>query len=189
MELTLNRKERLSYVLQLRILQRLSESEYEKRDLEEKIEAFMGGYVGMYENIFDDFGVFDSSLSKDECEKVWNVLEMYRGIIYSFNRLVEDNAIAELTKDDVAFPGFDEHDDDECKMMLFVRYFIGKMGRFSEISSISNPDFNSHVPMLHHYNNMLKIWDEYVKDHEQNQYLLPEEKICNLLKAGNLWRH
>lgn len=185
---TLSRKERLSYVLQLKILQRLSDSEFEKRDLEEKIEAFMGGYEGMYENIFDDLGLYDSILSKEDCEKVWDILEMYRGIIYSYNRLVEDNTVAILTKDDVAFPGFNEHND-ESKMMLFVRYFIGKMGRFSEISSISHPDFNSHVPMLQRYEDMLKIWNGYFKEKDQNPYLMSESQICDLLKVGNLWRH
>ena len=186
-QITLNRKERLSYVLQLRILQKLSESDYEKRDLEEKIEALMGGYEGMYEDLFDEFGIDESILSKDECEKVWDILEMYRGIIYSYNRLVEDKTIIKLTEGAVAFPGFDEHDDVECKMMLFVRYFVGKMGRFSEIGQISNPDFNSHAPMLHHYENMLKVWNDFVQDPEQNQYLLSEDKICQLLNAGKLW--
>lgn len=186
---TLSRKERLSYVLQLRILQKLSDSDYEKRDLEEKIEAFQGGYEGMYENIFDDFGIFDSSLSKDDCEKVWDILEMYRGIIYSYNRLVEDKTNTKLKKEDVAFPGFDKRDDEECKMMLFVQYFIGKMGRFSEIGYISNPDFNSHMPMLHRYEDMLKIWDGYVKDSAQNQYLMSEAQICQLLQAGKLWNN
>ena len=34
-EIKLTRKERLSYVLQLRILQKLTDNEYEKKDLEE----------------------------------------------------------------------------------------------------------------------------------------------------------
>ena len=186
---TLSRKERLSYVLQLRILQMLSNDNAEKKDLGEKIEAFQGGYEGMYEDIFNDLGVSDSSLSQEACEKVWSILEMYRGMIDSYNRLVEDKKITNLTQSDVAFPGFSEHDDEECKMMFFVRYFIGKLGRFSEISYISNPDFNSHVPMLNHYENMLKIWDGYVHDQEQNPYLMSEEQIINLLKAGKLWKH
>lgn len=187
--ITLNRKERLSYVLQLRILQKLSNNEYEKRDLDEKIEALVGGYEAMYEDIFNDLGVFDSSLSNEDCNKVWNILEMYRGIIYSYDRLVEDKKRTKLTKEDVAFPGFSEHDGVESKMMCFVRYFVGKMGRFSEISNISKPDYNSHVPMLNHYNNMLPIWDAYVQDRTQNQYLMSEQQIIDLLKAGNLWRH
>ena len=137
-QITLNRKERLSYVLQLRILQKLSESDYEKRDLEEKIEALMGGYEGMYEDLFDEFGIDESILSKDECEKVWDILEMYRGIIYSYNRLVEDKTIIKLTEGAVAFPG-------------------------------------------------LKVWNDFVQDPEQNQYLLSEDKICQLLNAGKLW--
>lgn len=186
-QITLNRKERLSFVLQLRILQKLTDNEYEKRDLEEKIDAFAEGYEGMYEDIFNDLGVYETSLSNEECEKVWSILEMYRGIIYSYNNLMGNKAITELKQSNVAFPGFDEHDDVECKMMLFVRYFVGKMGRFSEIGQISNPDFNSHAPMLHHYENMLKVWNDFVQDPEQNQYLLSEDKICQLLNAGKLW--
>lgn len=188
-KLSLSRKERLSYVLQLRILQKLSDNEYEKRELDEKIDAFAEGYEGMYEDIFNDLGVYDDSLSNDECEKVWNILEMYRGIIYSFNNLVGNKAITELKQSNVVFPGFDEHDDLECKMMFFVRYFVGKMGRFSEISQISDPDFNSHAPMLNHYEDMLKIWKGYVNDQSQNQYMMSEEQIIGLLKAGKLWIH
>lgn len=188
-EIKLTRKERLSYVLQLRILQKLTDNEYEKRDLEEKIDAFAEGYEGMYEDIFNDLGVYETSLSNEECEKVWSILEMYRGIIYSYNNLMGNKAITELKQSDVAFPGFDEHDDQECKMMYFVRYFVGKMGRFSEISQISDPDFNSHVPMLNHYEDMLKIWNGYVNDQNQNQYLMSEEQIISLLNAGKLWIH
>ena len=94
-EIKLTRKERLSYVLQLRILQKLTDNEYEKRDLEEKIDAFAEGYEGMYEDIFNDLGVYETSLSNEECEKGWSILEMYRGIIYSYNNLMGNKAITE----------------------------------------------------------------------------------------------
>ena len=106
-----------------------------------------------------------------------DILEMFRGLVYSYYELKRDGVKTTLTENDVKFVGFDSNDPLECKYMLHTSYFIKDLDRYSEIQESSHPSFNSHSGMLSIYLSMLQRWDEFKQDKTINQYLMNEEQI------------
>ena len=95
----LSKKDRLILVNQYRILQKLSTEGYEIADYETKITALLNGFTLHYEDLFVEFS--ENELSKEESRYVLDVLELYRGIVFSYIRLCGENAVSKLTDDDV----------------------------------------------------------------------------------------
>ena len=71
--ITLTAKERLSYALQLRILEKLSPDDDTLKNLKTAIEE---GYTIHYQDLFE---ILSNELSLEDCRFVLDVLEMYRG--------------------------------------------------------------------------------------------------------------
>ena len=109
-------KERASFIFQLRILQKLSDSS-EFSDYEAKIVALERGYELHYSDVFDM--LYDEGLSADECRSVLDILEMYRGIIFSYKQLKETS----LTDEQVKFPGFDGNFEAKHPYLVFDNQF------------------------------------------------------------------
>ena len=164
-------KERASFIFQLRILQKLSDSS-EFSDYEAKIAALERGYELHYSDVFDM--LYDEGLSADECRSVLDILEMYRGIIFSYKQLKETS----LTDEQVKFPGFDGNF--EAKQMLYVQYFIEDLDRYHEIKELSHSYYNSHSRQLNHYQARLQKWEKL--DHME-RYKMSEEQIRDLLNT------
>ena len=176
-KIELSLKERLSLVLQLRTLQKLSE-DYEKEDYQNMITALLHGYTLHYGDLFNEF--YEKELSIDECRYVLRILEMYRGIIYSFIELERKGALKSLKEEDVMFPGFDGNDDRESSYMSYARYFVRDLGRYDEIKDRTMDDFNSHMNMCGKYDRMLEIWDSF---DNLRRYKMNEDIITKLLEA------
>lgn len=174
-ELTL--KERLSLVLQLRTLQKLSE-DYEKEDYQNMITALLHGYTLHYGDLFNEF--YEKELSIEECRYVLRILEMYRGIIFSFIELERCCTLKSLKEEDVMFPGFDGNDDKESSYMGYARYFVRDLGRYDEIKDRTTDDFNSHMNMCSKYDRMLEIWNSL---DSLRRYKMNEDTIIKLLEA------
>ena len=176
-KIELSLKERLSLVLQLRTLQKLSE-DYEKEDYQNMIAALLHGYTLHYGDLFNEFYEKESSIV--ECRYVLRILEMYRGIIYSFIELERKGALKSLKEEDVMFPGFDGNDDRESSYMGYARYFVRDLGRYDEIKDRTMDDFNSHMNMCGKYDRMLEIWESY---DNLRRYKMNEDTITKLLEA------
>lgn len=159
---------------QFRILEKL-EGDNQQRDYRNLIEALESGYELHYMDVFEDLS--ETTLSKDDCRRVLDILEMFRGLIYSYQGLKRDRVETTLTENDVKFVGFDGNDPLECKYMLYTSYFIQDLDRYSEIKEISHPSFNSHSRMLSTYMSMLQRWNEFKQEKNINQYLMNEEQI------------
>lgn len=159
---------------QFRILEKL-EGDNQQRDYRNLIEALERGYELHYMDVFEDLS--ETTLSKDDCRRVLDILEMFRGLIYSYQGLKRDRVETTLTENDVKFVGFDGNDPLECKYMLYTSYFIQDLDRYSEIQEISHPSFNSHCKMISTYMSMLQRWHEFKQDKTINQYLMNEEQI------------
>ncbi len=177
-KIELSKKERLSLVLQLRTLQKLSEEEYEKEEYENLITALLHGYTLHYDDLFNEF--YEEELSIDECRYVLDILEMYRGIIFSYLELDRNGSIKNLTNTDVFFPGFDGNDDKESSYMGYSKYFVRDLGRYDEIRDRTHDDFNSHMKMCDKYNRMLQKWKSF---DPMVRYRMGEERIKELLNA------
>ena len=72
---------------QFRILEKL-EGDNQQRDYRNLIEALESGYELHYMDVFEDLS--ETTLSKDDCRRVLDILEMFRGLIYSYQGLKRD---------------------------------------------------------------------------------------------------
>ena len=163
----LSDQERLSYIIQLTILEKLDPEDSTIKNLRVALEQ---GYELHYSDLLDTFLLSDG-LTKDQCRLVLDILEMYRGIIFSAYHM-------NLDLPPYKFPGFDGNDDLEVKMLLYTKYFIGDLGRYDEIRKLNGLDFNSHCLMLPQYKRMLNYWKQIPMD---KRYSMSMEEINHLI--------
>jgi uncharacterized protein len=127
---TLSPVERLMLANQLRILEKLdteNADEYQKqRDI------IVNGYTIEYGEVFTE--IYDE-MSVEECRYVYDVLDLYRVLIRSYEELKDKEG---LTPDDVRFQGFDGNN--ETKRWAFARH-LKEEGRWTETLT---GDLNSH---------------------------------------------
>jgi uncharacterized protein YfbU (UPF0304 family) len=100
-------------------------------------------YEWLTEHLYDE-------MAECECREVLDILEMYRAMIFSQQKLGESE---ELTEKSVRFPGFDSNN--EAKQHSYTRYLVIDVCR----NGTQYPDFNSHCKMLPTYKSMLNIWN------------------------------
>ena len=183
----LSKKDRLFLSNQLEILKnqhlilrKLNEQEASLVDIsyyDNLIKALREGYELHYGDAFED--IYDG-LSYDDCRFVLDILEMYRGITYSFLALERANKLDRLTKEQIKFDGFDLNT--ETKYFSYAKYFLIDFGRYREIRDIVGPyyDFNSHTSLtLPKYKRQLDIWKSYLS--LDTRYQMSEEEICKIL--------
>ena len=167
MELT--KKERLSFIYQLRILEALypDEADHYAKHRTALEEGYTYHYDWMVEHLYDE-------LSEEQCREVIDILDMYSEIAWGLEKLDEAD---ELKNHHLArFPGFDGNN--ETQLMAYVRYFIVDLDRFSILKRGDYPYFNSHCPMLETYRQMLQRRREMGSPHT-----LGREQIAKLLGA------
>jgi uncharacterized protein YfbU (UPF0304 family) len=110
------------------------------------------GYTIKYEEVFRD--IYDE-MPIDECRYVYDVLEMYRILIRSFDGLKDKQG---LTPDDVRFQGFDGNNETKC--WAFAEYLQEK-GMWKEtltggVNSHSMMTMSLYPRMLSKYEPMKK---------------------------------
>ena len=169
----LSRTERAQFIYLLKILKNQGDQEY---DYDNLIKALQYGFELHYSDVFEC--LFDEELLADQCREVLDILEMYRGIIYSYTNLKREGKQGTLTDEDVKFKGFDGNN--ETKQMSYADYFIKDLERYSEIEELSHGYYNSHCQMLPRYRAMLEKWEAYKS--LPNRYLMNEQQIKELLK-------
>lgn len=165
----LDKKERLSLVNQFLILEKLypEEADYYAQHRQAISEGYELHYEWIYESLLE-------GLSKDECRRVIDILDMYRAIYFSSrkctNKMVKEHYW-------LKFPGFDGNE--ESSYMSYCRYFIMDLKRYDELRYGQEiPDFNSHMPTLNKYGAMFAVWEELGKSHN-----LGADKILSILEA------
>lgn len=165
----LSKKERLSLINQFLILEKLypDEANYYEQHRIALQQGFQLHYKWILENIWDD-------LPEEECRKVLDALDLYRGIVSSFDALQDKDG---LTESKVRFPGLDGNN--ETHYLAYARYFIVDLGRYDElIRGQEYPDFNSHCPMLETYGRMTSTWQGWHRPHNMSA-----SQIRTLLEA------
>lgn len=165
----LSKKERLSLINQFLILEKLYPDEagyYEQHRIALQ-HGFQLHYKWILENVWDD-------LTETECRKVLDALDLYRGIVSSFDALEDKDG---LTESKIRFPGFDGNN--ESHYLAYARYFIVDLERYEElIRGQEYPDFNSHCPMLESYGRMASLWQSWQRPHTMSA-----SQIRTLLEA------
>jgi len=163
-----SRKDRWLFAQTLRLLE--LQSPAEARELAQHREALEEGYELHYSWLFEHLW---GGLTSHECREVLDVLDMYRAIAYAVKRHG-----VELDTMWFPFPGFDGNA--ETAQMAYTRYFVNRLGRYGELEEQGvDPSFNSHLPTLPKYRNMLHVWrEEFNKSHD-----LSSDQVQALLAA------
>lgn len=168
--MNLTKIERLNLIHQYLILEKLyPELQQHYSELREALED---GYSLHYSWCFE---YLSNDMPEEECKKVLDILDMYRAITFSSEKIksskITDNYY-------YIFQGFDGNE--EGQYMQYVNFFIKKLGRFDELLyGNSNKSFNSHCNMLNKYSKMLQIWINEM----HKTYNLTEEQILKILEA------
>ena len=143
---TLSKVERLMLANQLRILEKVDSENADgyKKDRD----IIVHGYAIEYEDVFTEIY---SEMSVEECRYVYDVLDLYRVLIRSYDELKDKEG---LTPDDVKFQGFDGNN--ESKRWAFAEH-LKREGRWTE--SLSGY-LNSHsMRTISLYPKMLERFD------------------------------
>jgi uncharacterized protein len=138
------------------------------------------GYAGEY---WREVAGFSAELSKRDCGRVSDILQMFRILTFSITHLTEKG---ETVDDELArrleFDGFDHNDPLEGHMASYVEHLITN-GRWSELKPQveANDNGNSHSPMLDTYSRMLaeyrRIMDSREHGFNRFDYLLSLQEL------------
>ena len=163
----LEKIERLILGNQFRILEKLypDEADYYSKHRKAIEEGYVLHYEWAFEQLFDE-------LSEEECKEVLDVLDMYRAITSSYEKIKDKHTIDSPF---LKFKGFDGNN--ESKLMGYTQYFINVLERYEELK-YDQPyaDFNSHARMMDNYRRMLDEWkrckDRFNLSNEELQRIL-----------------
>jgi uncharacterized protein len=162
---TLTPFERQTLINQFRILAKLEPES--ATDYEDRIRILAAGYSIRYGEVFEVL----EEMNLADCRYVYDVLDMYRILKYSFEKLKDKEG---LTEEDVKFRGFDGNN--ESKRYAFISYLrdeklwaetLQEGGRLNSHSQIT---MSLYPRMLSVYT---PIWES--KDHISNDYLTAAE--------------
>lgn len=113
------------------------------------------GYTGEY---WYETAGFRTELSKRDCSRVSDILQMFRITTYSISDLEsEGTPVAEKLARQLEFRGFDHNDALEGHMASYVRFLMRDGESWTELQPQleRNDRGNSHMPMLDTYLRML----------------------------------
>ena len=169
-------EQRIIIINQFKILEKLYPDE--EKDFSSRRKALEEGYVLHYEMI--DPGISKDELSAEECQEILNILNMYRIIKASYNKLDDKTGISIPPK---SFPGFDGNN--ETKRMFYVEYFLHDLERFTELHDDDEdfPDYNTHIESLEIYREMLTKFNSWGSE----KHNLSGDRINELLKIGDVF--
>jgi uncharacterized protein len=136
-----------------------ADDDYESHHHRDMAEVLREGYAGEYGEVFA--GIY-SEVSRSECKLLWDILQMFRMLEVSIDRLSADDrtALGEDCERRLRFAGFDLNDSRECRMLTYVRYLVDRR-RWTEIKprlAEIGDEGNSHSPRLATYERMLDAY-------------------------------
>ena len=181
-----NTRDRLMLSLLHRILARVLPEGANDEDGDEdyqlqKALILESGFAGEY--WFEVVG-FETELSQQDCRRVVDILQMFRIITYSIDRLEEEKTPVddELVRA-LRFHGFDHNDALEGHMARYVRYQMRDEHRWQELRTQveASDNGNSHMQMLEVYMRMLtryrRIMKERERSYNRDDYLLSADEL------------
>lgn len=154
----------------------------------QRAQILEGGYVTEYSDVFIST---HPELTADECTFVMDLLDMFRTITVSIQRLRgAGQSIDSETERLLQFDGFDYQVKAETRFLDYVRHLVSET-RWSEVLPVLGPDHdygNSHGPRLELYQRILGEYQ--LIRHEQrprlelSDYLLTADQLQRLADAG-----
>jgi uncharacterized protein len=113
-------------------------------------EVFESGYEQLYAWYSEHIN--SEIMSEDESHEVFDILNMYQDLQYSFEKLSDK---AGINADGIRFPGFDGNN--EGKQIGLLRFLVEQEKKYEYINH-SSDNLNSHMPTLDIYRRMLAPW-------------------------------
>lgn len=141
------------------------------------------GYAGEY---WYETAGFRTELSKRDCSRVSDILQMFRITTYSISHLEsEGTPVAEKLAHQLEFRGFDHNDALEGHMASYVEFLMRDGERWTELQPHleRNDRGNSHMPMLDTYLRMLSEFRRIMDGRERGV-----SRLDYLLSLGELER-
>lgn len=144
------------------------------------------GYTGEY---WYEVAGFNTELSKRDCGRVSDILQMFRVATFSIEHLAKEGTpVDEDLVRQLEFRGFDHNDSLEGHMADYVD-FLMREDRWTELKPQRerNDNGNSHMPMLDTYLRMLseyrRIMDSRERGFGRQDYLLLGEELRQIATA------
>ena len=122
------------------------------------VTAFREGYTAEYSHIFAQMY---KELSRQDCELVWDILDMIQTLRIGYDALDERDR-SSIKESDCHYQGFDHNDPTERSMASYVTY-LANTGRWEDTSDDArkySDNGDSHYPMLPTYKGMLNAYRE-----------------------------
>lgn len=155
---TLSVLDRHKLVLHHDALALLAEDDYERDWHQRRVRVLQRGYTLEYG---DEFQGIEPELSRADCHLVFDILEMFRILQVSFDRLDPDAAatIGEGAKARLSYAGFDFNDSREGRLADYVDFLVSTDRWTEQRDFLEKHDRgNSHAPMLGRYQRMLQVF-------------------------------
>lgn len=144
------------------------------------------GYTGEY---WYEVAGFNTELSKRDCGRVSDILQMFRIATFSIDNLAKEGTpVDEVLARLLEFQGFDHNDSLEGHMADYVD-FLMREDRWTELKPQRerHDDGNSHMPMLDTYLRMLseyrRVMDSRERGFGRRDYLLSHEELEQIAAA------
>ena len=128
-------------------------------------------------------GVYERPDRLETLEEVLDVLQMWRVLEYSYDRLSGEEKIlvkdqARLSSDRLLFGGFDGNE--ETEHLGIALFLIEEMERYEEFKGRT---LNTHSPTLRKYRSMVKTFEAKMKELPIGQVDLSAEQIIEVLNS------
>lgn len=150
----------------------------------QKAEILESGFTGEY---WFEVAGFETELSNQDCRRVIDILQMFRIITFSIDRLEGDGKpIDSKLARSLRFSGFDHNDSLEGHMARYVRYQMRDKNHWEELQPqvAESDNGNSHMQMLGIYMRMLTEYRRIMKGRERSyrsdDYLLSAEELASI---------
>jgi uncharacterized protein YfbU (UPF0304 family) len=162
----LNREERLNFINQFLILEKLDPENSEK--YEQYREILENGYTEEYSRIFEHI---QDEMTEKDCTEVYDILCMYETMIYSCKKNNLD-----ISKEEVQFQGFDQNN--EHRQLGYAGYCAKYFRRVKAEPELVERIYDSHSQNLPMYKRMLDVWKTFPPSPS-----LSEDQIRQILDA------
>lgn len=152
-----------------------------------RAEILEEGYTGEYG--YETAG-FKTELSKRDCRRVSDILQMFRIATFSITALAKAGTpVSEQLSSDLEFRGFDHNDALEGHMASYVKFLMRDGTRWTELQPQleRNDGGNSHMPLLDAYMRMLaefrRIMDSRLPGFSRDKYFLAPDELERIAAA------
>jgi uncharacterized protein YfbU (UPF0304 family) len=162
----INRKERLNFINQFLILEKLDPENLE--NYKQYREIIENGYTEQYSCILEHI---QDEMTEEECTEVYDILCMYEAMIHSCKKNNLD-----ISKEEIQFKGFDQNN--EYRQLRYADYCAKYFGRIKKEPELVESIYDSHMQMLTIYRRMLYVWKKFPPSPS-----LSEDQIRQILDA------